>query len=414
MRTRLSVVFSCFLTGVFSPSIGQDILPPTVFGPLPVTSVSVHGTIDVVIATREGFVLATDSRASKSDGTNRDDAQKLFKVGKRTACVIAGLVGADIGAEGFHLTDTIGSHIVELDRRAQDHTVSASDVARAVARGLDSVSGLLLPAPTRPTIDGEVSIVSIDPAGRREWITFAIPFDSKYTESQAFFQSSTPIYYVHTTNLGPRFDIQALGQPQVVNALIGADSANARICGTQPGEPGWCVDSKFTHSAVMREFYLRKRMGTLDGFTLKSAIELARTLIQATLETSQPSWGVGGPTDMLTLTRTGARWVTQKSEQTLPPPFHQTVKAVTLMNGGEPLDGLQCLLCTFDNMKLSYNGDGRVELVRPQFEGTCELTVGKKAREQRPDDVEYLERVVSGHCQIKQVEVACAAPICIH
>jgi 20S proteasome alpha/beta subunit len=410
MRACLLVLLLC----LSSTGVGQDVLPTEVFGPLELKSVAIHGTIDIVISTREGFVLATDSRVTLGTGTHRDDAQKLFPVGRGTACVIAGLVGADFGAEGFHLTDAVGSHIMELDRWAQGRPVGAHDVVKAVARGLDSVTGLLLPAPTRPMFIGEVSAVSIDPSGSPEWITLAIPFNTRYVDGQALFQSSPPEYYVHTTGLGLRFDVQALGQPQVVNALIGAHSANAKICGTQPGQLAWCVDPRFTHSAVMREFYSRKRLGTLDGFTLKSAIELARTLIQATVETAQPSWGVGGPIDVLTVTRTGARWVTQKSEQSLPPPFHKTAEALRLMNGGEPLDGLQCLLCTFENMKLSYNGDGRVELVRPQFEGTCELTVGRKAREQMPEDVKYLERAVSGHCDVKQVELACAAPICIH
>jgi hypothetical protein len=114
----------------------------------------------------------------------------------------------------------------------------------------------------------------------------------------------------------------------------------------------------------------------LDGFTLNQGIELARTLIQVTLKTAEPSWGVGGPIDILTVTKLGTHWVVQKHEQTLPPPFHETLKHMTMMNGFEQLDGLQCLLCTFQNMKLFYNGTGRVELVRPHFEGDCELTLG--------------------------------------
>ena len=207
------------------------------------------------------------------------------------------------------------------------------------------------------------------------------------------------IYFRYRSGL--RFDIQALGQPQVVNALISADWATARVCNTQPGQPNWCVDRRFTHSAIMREFYRRKRSGTLDGFRLKDGIELAKTLIQATVKTAQPSWGVGGPIDILTVTKAGARWVAQKNEQALPPPFHERLRHITMMNGLEHLDGLQCLLCTFQNMQLFYNGAGRVELVRPRFEGNCELTLGVEARQQKPLDVQYLERLVSGHGQIK-------------
>jgi hypothetical protein len=212
-----------------------------------------------------------------------------------------------------------------------------------------------------------------------------------------------PHDWVHSTSLGLRFDIQALGQPQVVNGLVSADLVSTRICGTQPGQPTWCVEPSFTDSPIMREFYRRKRSGTLDEFTLKDGIELARTLIQATLKTAQPSWGVGGPIDILTVTKTGTHRVAQKHEQTVPPPFHESMRFNTFANSVEPvdLDGLQCLLCTFRNVNLFYNGTGRVELVRPRFEGSCELTLGGEAREQRPQDVEYLEHLVSGHCQIK-------------
>jgi Proteasome subunit len=411
MRSRWSILSLCLLCGSFQLSAAQESLPPD-HSPADLSSVSIHGTIDVVVGTREGFVLATDSRLTIGD-THRDDGQKLFKIGERTVCVIAGLVGADLRAEGFHLTDTIGAHLMDLDRHAQGRIIEASDVAKAVIDGLDSVSGLLEPEAIHPLFDGEVSVVSIGPSGRLEWITLAMPFDIRYVNGQRLLQSLAPIRYKHSTNLGARFDVEALGQPQVVNALLSANRPTDKICGTQAGQPEWCVPTHFTNSAIMRKFYFRKRSGTLDGFTLSEGIELAKTLVKATLDTAPPSWGVGGPIDVLTVTRAGAHWLLKKPQQDFPPPFRKTMTAVTLMDAGEPLDGLQCLLCTFQNMKLSYNGDARVELVRPRFEGTCELTLGKKGEERRPDDVRYLEHLAAGHCEIKHVEVACAAPICI-
>ena len=55
-------------------------------------STYIHGTIDLIVATRGGFVLATDSRASSETGY-ADDAQKAFAIGTSTAVVIAGLIG---------------------------------------------------------------------------------------------------------------------------------------------------------------------------------------------------------------------------------------------------------------------------------------------------------------------------------
>src|SRR5579864_3941008 len=86
----------------------QESVPVSGIRPVEMKSVAIHGTIDVVVSTREGIVLASDSRVTRTDGSHIDDAQKLFPVGTHAACVIAGLVGADLGAQGFHLADTLG------------------------------------------------------------------------------------------------------------------------------------------------------------------------------------------------------------------------------------------------------------------------------------------------------------------
>ena len=63
-----------------------------------------QGSVDVVISTRYGFVLATDSRLThrfESQITYSDDTQKLFPVGAHSACVIAGLIGSGVGTGVF-------------------------------------------------------------------------------------------------------------------------------------------------------------------------------------------------------------------------------------------------------------------------------------------------------------------------
>jgi 20S proteasome alpha/beta subunit len=73
----------------------------------------------IVISTREGFVLATDSRGT-SDGTHTDDQQKLFTIGKNSACVIAGLIGSQVGMEGFELRGAMGTQLERIDQRVKD------------------------------------------------------------------------------------------------------------------------------------------------------------------------------------------------------------------------------------------------------------------------------------------------------
>src|SRR5439155_23054445 len=129
--------------------------------------------------------------------------QKAFTVGTHAASVIAGLGGAEIRAEGFHLRDALGSHLVELDRGAGNGQVTALDVARTFVEGLHDVSGLLIPDPRpRPIIVGEVSTVSVTPSGEPDWITFVTPLDVAHEAGEAFFEASTPIFFQHATNLG--------------------------------------------------------------------------------------------------------------------------------------------------------------------------------------------------------------------
>ncbi len=57
-----------------------------------------HGTINVLLATKEGIVLATDSRASNEGRLVNDRSRKLFQLDSSTFCSIAGF-GSDPGPD---------------------------------------------------------------------------------------------------------------------------------------------------------------------------------------------------------------------------------------------------------------------------------------------------------------------------
>ncbi len=57
------------------------------------TTVAAHGTLNVLLANRNGFVIATDSRLTRSDGTHSDDGQKLFRTSPDGAVSFAGFAG---------------------------------------------------------------------------------------------------------------------------------------------------------------------------------------------------------------------------------------------------------------------------------------------------------------------------------
>jgi 20S proteasome alpha/beta subunit len=358
----------------------------------------VHGTIDVVISTKDGFVLATDSRATltalNGHESHSDDAQKLFPIGKTSACVIAGLVGSDMQMEGFRLRDAMGTHLVLLDRGAstQNRPISASEIAQSFAFGLQSVAGLLTPNIQPGTIPvGAISAVSISPGGEPDWITFILPLTLAHAgpANTEYFTVGKPEYLHHSLNLGLRFGVQAIGQPQLVNMVIKANEPLPGIA--------------FSDSVVMKKFYERKKQGRLDEYSLQEAVDLAKALVAATIEILPPQAGVGGPIDVLTVTKDGTQWVKKKEHVApFPPPYHARFFWGSFGQGGQPLDGFECIRCTFRDIEFSYAGDGDVELLAPTIEGHCRLKVSPDARRKMPLVVDRLKHTLANKCEITE------------
>jgi 20S proteasome alpha/beta subunit len=153
-------VASCSAQANFPPdqmstaTYGETQNPPELRGAF------IHGTIDLIISTREGFVLATDSRITNSDGTHSDNGEKLFAIGKHSAVTIAGIVGASAGSQGFTLRDAIASSLLTMDKLSQGKYISASTVAAVAASGAEGVFWLLTgPGPMPDPVVSEKSNV---------------------------------------------------------------------------------------------------------------------------------------------------------------------------------------------------------------------------------------------------------------
>lgn len=52
-----------------------------------------HGTINIVLANKNGLVSLTDSMLSYSDGRHQPGHQKLFQIDRKTVCLMAGTYG---------------------------------------------------------------------------------------------------------------------------------------------------------------------------------------------------------------------------------------------------------------------------------------------------------------------------------
>jgi hypothetical protein len=251
-----------------------------------------------------------------------------------------------------------------------------------------SVVGLWNPSvPAISTIVGEAVAVSVTENGEADWRGFILPIAQAYAQGLNYWTVGTPVLLLHSSStLGLRFDVDAIGQPGVALKLLRAH---------QLGEDA------FSRSKIMRKFYRLKKRGRLDDFRLADGIALARLLEEATIALSPPSAGVGGPIDIMILTKAGQKWVQKKETSApFPPPWRVRSTRSTFEGGVQPLDGLLCLACSFKNVEFTFNGDGDVELVQPKFEGTCQLTLGPHARERMPHAVQLLENLLRGKCEI--------------
>ena len=349
----------------------------------------IHGTVDVVISTTQGFAFATDSRATQGLGptaTHTDDAQKLFPVGDRAACVIAGLIGSELGGSGFQLRDAIGTSLRQEDRVARSTPVpmTAAVVADSFRYGLERVTGLL-PLRNYPGLAAQVSAVSISPDGSALWIGADLPLVGQTTGNQIRMSVGSPIYHVHGAYVGLRFDLDVLGQPQIIAGLLGAKRSTT---------------DRHTQTAIMRRYYSLKGDGQLDRFTLREAISLARALVQATIDLAPPDAGVGGSFDVATLTRDGFHWVQKKPTFADLPSPHSRVFDSRFAGAPQNLDNLECVRCDFTDSKLFYAGTADVELVDNTFGGSCRLALAPDAEQRRPDVVRKLKDLMHGACRI--------------
>ena len=226
-RCVLGLIIGVLVSGLQSGR-AQDVLghsgtPPRTSLPQSPTSIttdnplrgadSVRGTITVIVSTRQGFVLAADSRATHSNGTHTDDAQKLFAIGNRAACVIAGLVQTGLGEQGFYVRDAMATNLNMLSENSnQTHTVNdAWSVTRYFLQTFSGMVGVLEHRPDGiiPAGNvGEVSAVSIDDSGKAQWITFYVPVDIVADRPNDYVvATSMPVVLYRPMDLGLRFDV---------------------------------------------------------------------------------------------------------------------------------------------------------------------------------------------------------------
>jgi len=156
-------------------AIATDANPPAKF---------IHGTIVVVISTRDGFVLAGDSRGSYADNTPAPgEFEKVFSFRRRSGIVIAGRIeGADPTGELLEAVAT-NLHIMDSLPGKGRATSALLEFVLAVRKEIGLTDPDTLLDSSVPV--AEASAVSVDENGAREWLTiFLVPTGPSHLGSQ--------------------------------------------------------------------------------------------------------------------------------------------------------------------------------------------------------------------------------------
>ena len=345
-----------------------------------------RGTVDVVISTTEGFVLATDSRLTTKtvSGTRHsDDIQKLFPVGTHTACVVAGLQASRVGSGALRLANAIGTTLLGLDRLAFTNPITAENIVTSYYFAMEQIGELGNWPRNEISQVGELSVVSINPDGTSDWISLSVPLKAAENNAGGGLSVGALTYLIRATGTRLHFAFDVIGQRVIANRLLRAN------------RPGRDKDGR---SRIMKRYYRLKRAGQLDRFTLADAIILARELVQATIDFAPQSWGVGGPIDLATVTRTGVHWIQRKSGNAPLPTPHIRVTNSTFGPSPQVLDNLQCINCDFTDSHLLFAGTADVQLLDSKFGGKCRLVITPEAKRHRPDTVEALQQLIGHKC----------------
>jgi hypothetical protein len=344
----------------------------------------VHGTIVIVVSTKDGFVLAGDSRGSRGCTAVPGEFEKVFSFGKRSAIVVAGMI-ASYDRTG-ELGEAIATQLHSLDQSvpASEAQPQATTTMWNFVDIISRESSLLDPDEPLGSPIAAASAVSINENGIPEWLTLNLaPVIRMHREGRR----SVGVR-VKSFADAPASRVQSLGSGSgVVQQLVGLDHATAA--------------NAYSQKEIMQKYYSLKRIGKLADLTLDDGKELAHLLVEAAINyaATQPCLGIGGSIDVLTITRTGTEWVQKKSE-IAPSPSAYRVRVVDSEMVGS-LDGGEWLRGTVPaNGTVTFSGNADVRLVSPKFEGPCTFLIGENAQRRMPAAADRLKATLKRSCDV--------------
>ena len=344
----------------------------------------IHGTIVVVVSTRDGFVLAGDSQGSRGCKAAPGEYEKVFTLGKRSGIVVAGLIGSQVERD---VASSIATVLHDRDERSK--TVSTQPQATTAMDdfvfSIRDMMSLFDDSTKVSTPIAAASAVSINDQGSREWITLWL----------------TPVRW----KLSPpneewgvkvdHFDDSPVSQ--VVALGAGAPIVEEIISGGDPNDPNEDIGVK--------HYFRLKSEHRLPELTLGDGKLLAGFLVKAAISHAEAHpdecLGIGGDIQMLTITSQGVDWVEPLDKAKLAPaiPLYHVRISDSPMFGR--IDGGQWVRTTVPpDTVVRFDGDADAIVSQPKFSGKCTFKLGAKAEERMPETAARLRSVFSPHCDV--------------
>ncbi len=344
---------------------------------------AVHGTIVVAISTKDGFVLAGDSRGSVGCMPVAGEFEKVFSVGKRSGIVVAGLIQSEDSTE--ELKDSVATWLHDLDQPGTQF--GAPDIVRSFVSDIRDELFLLDPSVPVGTPVAAASAVTVDELGGSEWITLIL--DPVVQTHRGGIQILTA--KVEKFVVPPASKVQALGSGSgVVERLTSLEQPTPTI--------------PYSEEPVLRKYYSLKKSNNLSDLTLQDGEALARLFVAAAIDwgSTEPCAGLGGSIDVLAITKAGTEWIQRKTE-VVPstPKWGLRISHQELRGKLDWLPGVEWFRDTVpDGGTITFDGDGDVHVVSPSFAGTCDFVIGEYAEQRRPTTTSRLKQVFRPSCGI--------------
>ena len=286
------------------------------------------GTLGLLIITREGMVLAADSRTTYSSGAQDDSAIKIFQLGRSSGCMLAGTVSVQSNgsSRGFDLGEEIRKvsqrprpiddpdyFLISLSQQLEKAIYGA---AKKMASGKFSeddtdVASLLIGGYSVSTGEQALPEHYFEKAFKLNILTTPRSSIEEGNGVAAYNQPNSEVlrrYQVLDVHGPGPFVIFTNGNDQLLKSILAHRRTFFLL--TPRGMLREISLTDLSREDALNTYFELREGNQLDAMSLTQAVRLADALIRINIELAGTDLGIGGQVDIATITREdGFRWV---------------------------------------------------------------------------------------------------------